>query len=407
MHWLSDNYRGEFLATPQLVRFDYAQGKDGFEPTLLIKGDNLILKYLIKGTRMQLVLARVNGDRLLYGLKVFDDPDKPGNLWSVLEREQERDALFALARGERCQAFLFNELAVNMAWAELAVDFSGTKLGSLAAYAALGDADHASLQAAADSTLDDIHFNGATDPDRLIVDLPGITDWHRVRTTLITNLAGASDLNIFDLNEGRQQEKVVAWLTDNLFPTVSLDQPQIMMKGLQKELTDALLSYQYGTFLFESKALAILGRPTLPDRPKLSRNIIGHIEKAAKQLKGAIRKIKAGTEVTDISGKVWKIERGPPIHAVILVPDLHLLEGDFGFELMCDFTKVTGGYLHIVDPSELLRIVQAAAMIAKRSKTVTPMMAFDTRLIARFEQALESRRLNLEIITRFENEPPC
>jgi len=406
MHWLSDHYRSEFLATPQLVRFEYAHGQDGFEPTLLIKGDGLILKYLIKGVRMQLVFARIKGDRLLYCLKVFDDPNKPGNLWSVLEREEERNALFALAHGERCQTFLFNELAINVAWTEFDADFSVTKLGSLAACAAAGRIDHAEAQAAANHVLDTFHLDGKIEDDMVVIDLPGTTDWHPVRNSLITNTAGASELDIFDPNEGRQQEKIIAWLTDNLLPTVSLDEPYVIIGGLQKELTDALLSYEFGTFLFESKTLAILNRPTLADRPALARAVIKHIKKAVKQLKGAVRQIKDGADIFDSSGVVRGIERTQPIHASILIPDLHLLEGDFGFELMFDFMKATGGYLHIVDPSELLRIVQAAGMIAKRGKTTTPMMAFDSRFITRAEYAAKDGRLNVEIITRFEDGLP-
>ncbi|MGA7718423.1 MAG: hypothetical protein WCB33_21190, partial [Bradyrhizobium sp.] len=69
---------------------------------------------------MQLAFTRL-GDRLLYALKVFDNTEKAGVLWSILEYDEEKAALAALVRGEACQTFLFNELAVNVAWAALPI----------------------------------------------------------------------------------------------------------------------------------------------------------------------------------------------------------------------------------------------------------------------------------------------
>jgi len=97
MHMLSSHNRSEFLACPQLIRFDYASGLDAFEPTLLIKGSTVLLKYVILGARMQLGFAMCNG-RLLYALKVCDDGNDGGILWSIAERDEELNALRGGAR---------------------------------------------------------------------------------------------------------------------------------------------------------------------------------------------------------------------------------------------------------------------------------------------------------------------
>lgn len=403
MHWLSDHNRSEFLATPQLVRFDYAKGKDAFEPTLLIKGDALILKYIVKGVALQFVAARVRGDRLLYGLLIFDDPAGPALLWSIMERAEEQQALFRLAEGETCQVFLFNELAINVAWTAIPLNLSSSRLGSLAASAVLGKVDQSTMGSTLDNVIFRARSSDAADPELLVVDMPLVTDWRMVKNTLITNQALPSHLDQFDLDEGRQQEKLITWVTDNLKPSVSIDQPQVQKGKKLRELTDALLSYPLGTFIFESKALALLNRPTLPDRATLSKNILGHVHKATSQLKGAVRQLKAGAEIMDEAGKVWSVERTHPIHGVILIPDLRLLPEKFGTELMLDFMEATGGYIHILDPSELLRIVQTTEGLVRRSEsqTITPMMAFDSCLIARAGQCLESGSLNVEIVTHF------
>lgn len=403
MHLLSAHYRNEFLATPQLVRLDHAEGKHAFEPTLLIKGDALILKYIVKGVALQFVAVRVRGDRLLYGLLIFDDPDAPAFLWSIMEREEEQQALFRLAEGQDCQVFLFNELAINVAGTTIPLRVASSRLGSLAASATLGKFDHTTIGQTLEQVLLRVRGGGITDPELLVVDLPTATDWQIVKNTLITNEALASDLELSDRDEGRQQEKLITWLTENLLPSVRIDQPQVRTGKKLRELTDALLSYPLGTFIFESKGLALLNRHSLPDRATLSKNILGHVSKAANQLKGAVRQLRAGAEIMDDAGNVRLVERTHPIHGIVVIPDLRLLPETFGAEIMLDFMKATGGYIHILDPSELLRIVQTTEEFVRRSEsqTITPMMAFDSRLIERARHCAEARSLNVEIITHF------
>lgn len=404
---LSAHNRSEFLATPQLVRFDQAKGRDGFEPTLLIKADVVVLKYVTRGVRLQLMIAQVRGDRLIYGLVVHDDPTSPGVIWSVLEREEEREALLGVAEGKPLQVFLFNELAINVAWAEMQVNATGSRLGSLAAYAGLGQVDHKVMSATVDEIFVLLRHGEVTEPTMLLVDLPAVEDWNSVRNSLITSQSSVSEVDLFDLDEGRQQEKLVIWLADNLHPDVIIDQPQIVKGGRLRELTDILLSYSGGTFIFESKALKLLNRPELPDRVKLSKNVLASIKKGFNQLKGAARQIRDEATILDLEGREQEVERTQPIHAIILVPDLRLLPPKFGFDMMVEFLKATHGYLHILDPSELLRIVQITEQLVRRSEsqTLAPMMALDSRFIERAATCIDAKSLNVEIITRFEATP--
>jgi hypothetical protein len=128
--------------------------------------------------------------------------------------------------------------------------------------------------------------------------------------------------------------------------------------------------------------------------------------KAINQLRGGIRRLKDGTQVTSIGGSPLNVERSQPVHAIILIPDLDLIEDHqaYGLPLIQDFVKATGGFLHLLDISELLRIVQAAEMIARHSTQTTPMMAFDSYLIARFEKAVEAGTLCIHVLLRLSNE---
>jgi hypothetical protein len=60
-----------------------------------------------------------------------------------------------------------------------------------------------------------------------------------------------------------------------------------------------------------------------------------------------------------------------------------------------------GRIRHILDVSELLRIVQAAEMIAARGVQTTPMMAFDYYLLERVKKTLDAKTLCIEVLFRF------
>jgi hypothetical protein len=120
-------------------------------------------------------------------------------------------------------------------------------------------------------------------------------------------------------------------------------------------------------------------------------------------LRGAIRALKSGVPVTSPKGDTLSVEREHPAHAIALIPDLELVDDHsaYGIEFIRDFMSATGGFPHLLDISELLRIVQAAEMIAARGRTTTPMMAFDYYLMERAKKAADAGTLCIEVLLRF------
>lgn len=405
MHALSFHNRSEFLAVPELIRFEYSKGLDGFEPTLLIKGSTVLLKYIVVGAQMQLAFAMCEG-RLLYALKVFDDGDDGCILWSVVEREEELNGIRGLARGEPLVAFLFNELAVNVAWNNLPTLGTLDRLPMWADGAALGRVDHAEMMTTVGPMIDRLHKPCVTDDEWLVLEVGGRSDWKAVRNHFITAGATSSLIHLFDDDEGNQQEQLGIWLTDNLQASGVHHSPQIPKGSGTRELTDILLSHEFGAVLIESKTLSVLVREQLPDRAKLKRDVTAHIDKAFKQLRGAIRKLKANLPVTSPKGETLNVEREKPAHAIVLIPDLDLVDDHaaYGIEFIKDFMRATGGFAHLLDISELLRIVQAADMIAARGTATTPMMAFDFYLVERAKKAVNAGTLCIEVLLRFADE---
>lgn len=405
MHILSSHNRSEFLACPQLIRFEYAKGCDGFEPTLLIKSSTVLLKYIVLGARMQLAFAKCGG-RLLYALKVCDDGDEGGILWSVAEREEELHGMRGLSRGEPLVAFLFNELAVNVAWNDLQVPDGLGGLSTWTDSSALGRVEHSGLMDMVMPMIDRLHKSGVSNGEWLVLEIGGKSDWNAVHSHLVTANGPASLIHLFDDDEGNQQEQLGIWLTNNLQPFGVHHSPQIPKGNGMRELTDILLSHEFGAVLIESKTLSVLAREQMPDRAKLKRDVAIHIDKAFRQLRGAIRKLKANVPVIGLTGDPLTVERERPAHAIVLIPDLDLVDdrAAYGTDFIHDFMRATGGFAHLLDISELLRVVQAAEMIAARGTTTTPMMAFDYYLIQRAKMAADAGTLCIEMLLRFANE---
>jgi hypothetical protein len=398
MHILASHYRSEFLACPQLVRLDFVIKGDRFEPALLIKANTLLLKYIVTGVRLQFALARVD-DRLLYGLRVYDDPRKPGLLWSVLEREEEKSALAALVRGGSCDTFLFDEIALNVASSVTAIEFADADVIGLVESVATAPADHDALRVSASAILDQMQSQTTSGSGVILAEIPRSAEWNRIHNTLRTNRASSSLIDLFDTNEGDQQEQIGVWLIDSLHPKGAYHSPQIPKGEQTRELTDILLTHESSSFLIESKALSIFARASLPDRAKLRSVVTKNVAKAVSQLRGGIRKLKAGVSVTTPAGDSIEVNRANPSHGIVLIPDLELIEEPQAYEIefIRDYANATGGIPHLLDPSELLRVVQAAEMIAARGKAITPMVAFDFYLMERFKKAIEAGTLCFEM----------
>jgi len=402
MHLLASHYRSEFLATPQLIRIDYAKGANSFEPTLLVKGSTLLLKYIVLGARLQFHLARVSG-RLLYAFTAYDDPSKPVMLWSVVENEAEITALQGLVSDEPSPIFLFNELALNVAWSTVKTSFPSEVNGWIS-NATLGKVDYTAITAEADDLLERA-FKGTTTLDELLsAEIVPIEEWHAVFNHFITSHGSDSPVDLFSRDEGGQQEQLAVWLTDSLHPRGVHHSPQIPKGNGTRELTDVLLSHEYGALLIESKALTVFNRDTLPDRTKLAKDVSQHVEKAVRQLRGSIRRLKDGALVTTRAGSSIDVERSKPAHAIVLIPEFDLIENqeNYGPAFIANFMKATGGFIHLLDLAELLRVVQAAEMISSGSEKLTPLMALDYYLMERAKRTRDAGTLCIQVLLRMQ-----
>jgi len=404
MHFPSENHRRELHSVPEFVRVTLAKGRDQREPTVLVKSSTITLKYLSRLATTRFVAAHTPEGWLLYGLRIYDHSEHPAFIWSVAGSADELRALKAMAAGEATYFFLFNEVPVNVAWAPWKSEGDTAILSRLAAGAKLPDRDPPPAVMA--DFIERLFGNDAEALPRYLSPEFGILPWSEIHTTYITNSMEPSPLSLFAEDEGGQQEELCHWLTDTIQPEGTWRSPQLVTPSKTRELTDFLLSHDYGAFLIESKALSLLQRDPLPDRSRLASRVIKHMAKATRQLTAAIRHLKNGELITDLKGNALEINREQPPHAIILVPDLNLLhdEEQFGPAYLVDFLDATRAFLHILDPMELFRVVQAAAMIKERGRTITLIEALDSYLVQRFETALTIATPDFDVILRIGDE---
>ena len=193
-------------------------------------------------------------------------------------------------------------------------------------------------------------------------------------------------------------------MIDQLRPEGAVKSPIVHQKTKTRELCDLILSHPYGAFLFESKALSILSRQHLPHRKKLASDLTKHILKAERQLSGSLRNLKKNCRVTDRDGVDLVIERQAPAHAIIVVPDLMLLDdaNNIGGRFLKEFVRKTGCFLQILDLAELLRMVQAAEMLEQQGNRVSRMMCFDAHLTERFKRVIDLETPNFGFLLRID-----
>jgi len=332
-------------------------------------------------------------------LRIWDDNEHPVSLWSILERDDEYNALMMLAKGGECQIFLFNELSINTAWK--AIDFKESyELLQLVEKCSKGPVKQDDYKSEISIILDEIY--AGQKEKCLIFEIDNTADWNFSQSSYITNQIQTSSLDISRDIEGNYQEQVALWLIDNIHPEGAFHSPQIPHKNGRREFTDLLLSYENGCFLFESKALSILSRESLPTRAELVDDATKHITKALKQLKGCIRHLRNGTQVFTLQGEEIQLERTKPAHCLIIVSDLSLVPIDslIDINVIKEFMSATNSYLHLVDPSELKRIVQAVSIISSKSKNVSLIQAFDFYLLERAKISIQKGTLNIEVLLK-------
>jgi hypothetical protein len=323
-----------------------------------------------------------------------------------METDEEKTCLSSLLEDPLLHISLFNEPSANLAWCEVRLAGISSSVAAMIARSEPQLADP-KLKAEIGPQLDLL-----SDPElqKGAINLPVNLKWQPVDVNYLTTGMRVSTLSLFDRDEGAQQEEVAVWIMDSLLGGIpAVRSPQVRLASGIRELTDVLVSHDKGAFLIESKTLSLLSRSELPNREKLSRGLRKHVVKAGKQLVGAATSIRQAIRITDAAGVELPVHARELLHAIILVPDLNLLAdaNDFGAEYFRRMTvSLGGGFFNILDPAELLSMVQMAEATSRRLGTVDQIAVLDGLLFFRATISLTKRTPDFRFRLRGSDEAP-
>jgi hypothetical protein len=397
------------LAIPTLLRC-LSDDSDG-KPSLAVKAPALQLKYFIAADSVSLLFLPLEEGGLAYAITMPDDPHDPAYVWSTIDSDNEVAALNALLDGSPCSLHLFNEIAINVASTTVQFDGLAVVLRELRAGGHVQKCPPNLRVSPTDvlSAFDALQRGAGNESSGWRLDVQLSPKWHHATSWYYSNGRAATYLSLSDRNDGAQQEALCLWLTDTFAPEGAYLNPGVTRAEAKRprELCDVLLTSEGYTFIIESKALAVLTREKLPTRADLHDDVVKHIvNKGVKQISGAIRSLRLGYPVNDHLGNEVSIDREGPMHLIILVPDLTLLSAsdNLGNTFLAQLIQKTGCYVHLLDPTQLLRVVQAATMIARRTPRVSEIAALDWYLAKRVERALDLDTPDFDFLLRFDDD---
>lgn len=308
---LEGDLREEFLCTPELVR---AVLTDDNQLALAIKAPLSQLKYLIATESISLTLVPLSDGCLAYILEIPDDPVHPAYVWSAVESENELASLQEIASGTLCGIYLFNEIAVNIAFTCVRLERrSGTvelETGAIR-MSRYGEHDRT------DEIDAGITQMKIRDPRVETLRAHRSEPWNHMESFYYSTGSGPSCLSVFDPNEGAQQEALGLWLTDTFAICGAYLNPNVASPNSpekKRELCDILIAEDTHTFVIQSKVLSILTRPKLPTRARLHADTVKYVHDALRQAVGAARRLRQGHNITDTAGGEILVDRIQPMH---------------------------------------------------------------------------------------------
>jgi hypothetical protein len=399
---LDGDLRSEFLCTPALIR---AVLPDDNQLALAIKAPVLQLRYLVKAESISLILIPLSGECLGYAIEILDDPSDPMYVWSAVETDNELAALRKIVGKASCGIYLFNEIAVNVAFTSIRFEHLPATIEPFSRHGPVRKPRYGEHDFSAEMDTGIARFR-AQDTTVTALHARRNQPWDQVGLWYYSTGSGPSSLSAFDANEGAQQEALSLWIADacaiggaHLNPNVAQsDSPE-----KKRELCDLLIAEGHHSFIIQSKALSIHIRANLPNRARLHAKTVKYVRAALRQASGSVRSLRQGHTVTDTAGKLIDIDRDQPMHLIVLIPDLSLLSAadDLGGRFLREQAISTGCFIHILDPTQLLRVTQAVTELAAQSTRWPKIAVLDAYLIERFERALTCDTPHFDFKLRF------
>lgn len=337
-------------------------------PVVLIKASSSVLKSIVQGAVVEFLFGvdtTKTTNYLCTGVKIQDSYDRPIFLCGIQSHQEEHQALKKILETRKARIFLFNELDMCVAWTELSLEDSNAAevINLIGDFSRLyvGKVDGEGIHC-----LDCFSYTlvNSVDDEKVYkiptMNLPinsGI--WTHIDIIRVGS-GGVGRFNLGDQDEGGSFEETVWSSLEDVFPMKIYKKPSVEDGKQERELTDILSFYKYGTFLIEAKALSCF---TLKDGSlkRKSKNIRKDAQKAIKQLKGAVKKIKEKAIIKDQKNEILIFDRNLPPHCIILISDTSHIEDEPEIvNEMLAAAKKTNSFFHILDFSDFVMYVKGS-----------------------------------------------
>lgn len=351
---------------------------------LLLKSPTILLKSLHKYSLAKLLIGDIPTERghvRCLALQIEDVPHQPCSAIHACRTRSEQKSLQTLLSLPKLPLHLFDEL-------ERSVASCSIELGQTERERALVEFEiHRALYAGrftrfVKDALD--RFCDSLDSENTaLTEIPlRCESWQLINITGI----GSGSFRL-DEDEGSGLEQSAHQLVESLFAEHAHRSPEVDDGDTGRELTDSLLIFDDAICLMEMKALSMYQRPKLMSASRRVSNVTKDIKKGVRQLKGAVRKIRNGSQIYTNRHKVKGMysDRGRRIDipdreivvlGLVLLSDIECdLDWDWATQfLLSESTEKT--LFQVLDLAELRSLVG----------TANSPLQFFTNVIVRFQQ---------------------
>lgn len=388
------SYRVNEEMKSEIASLWYVPANDGKETAFLIKCYTPTVKALIKGCGLKLYFGKC-GKFLCTGVKIQDIPDSPVIISGIQRNIEEHQALIQSIKEKLFPLFLFNEMDICHAWANIEL-FDEDALSLIEFLGNPDDLYVGDFNKEASSALDCFQFTLDNDLSfkeaykiPVIEITPKIYDWTTNRHYFYGN-DGFQEIEISEIDEGGNFENTIYSALGAVFKCNLFRNPQVKSGNKIRELTDILAYHKYGSFLIECKDLSVIQAGYERNQNRRLAGIQQQISKAIKQLTGAAKAFLKGEKIYNSEGKEISVSRKIPPHCIILITELmHSGDWDAIVNQLIDAMNITNAFFHVIDLQELINILKICSGKAEK---------IDYNLIERCKLCLEKRSIHIRTV---------